>query len=274
MLAFAGNSVLTRLALAETAIDPGAFVLLRLASGAAVLVFLTARKNSLSALRGPKRLSAALALSFYMLGFSYAYTKLETGAGALILFGVVQIVMFGVAVFTREPLPRYRVIGASIAFGGLCYLLVPTASLAMDPFAVGLMVLAGLGWGGYSIFGRNAGPSLPATAASFALSLPLCAVVVWFSTSAPPVITPYGVMLALLSGAVTSAMGYALWYWILPQISTSIASVSQLVVPVLAMAAGMVFLEEVLTIKFIVACGLVVSGVAISLGLHRSLHLK
>ena len=101
MLAFAGNSVLTRLALAETAIDPGAFVLLRLASGAAVLVFLTARKNSLSALRGPKRLSAALALSFYMLGFSYAYTKLETGAGALILFGVVQIVMFGVAVFTR-----------------------------------------------------------------------------------------------------------------------------------------------------------------------------
>ena len=87
-------------------------------------------------------------------------------------------------------------------------------------------------------------------------------------------ITPYGVMLALLSGAVTSAMGYALWYWILPQISTSIASVSQLVVPVLAMAAGMVFLEEVLTIKFIVACGLVVSGVAISLGLHRSFHLK
>ena len=81
-------------------------------------------------------------------------------------------------------------------------------------------------------------------------------------------------MLALLSGAVTSAMGYALWYWILPQISTSIASASQLVVPVLAMAAGMVFLEEVLTIKFIVACGLVVSGVAISLGLHRSLHLK
>ena len=100
-----------------------------------------------------------MALSFYMLGFSYAYTKLETGAGALILFGVVQIVMFGVAVFTREPLPRYRVIGASIAFGGLCYLLVPTASLAMDPFAVGLMVLAGLGWGGYSIFGRNAGPA-------------------------------------------------------------------------------------------------------------------
>ena len=81
-------------------------------------------------------------------------------------------------------------------------------------------------------------------------------------------------MLALLSGAVTSAMGYALWYWILPQISTSIASVSQLVVPVLAMAAGMVFLEEVLTIKFIVACGLVVSGLTISLGLHRSFHLK
>jgi drug/metabolite transporter (DMT)-like permease len=97
--------------------------------------------------------------------------------------------------------------------------------------------------------------------------------VVWFSTSATPVITSYGVMLALLSGAVTSAMGYALWYWILPQISTSIASVSQLVVPVLAMAAGVLLLGELVTVKFILACGLVLGGIAISLGLHRSLRL-
>ena len=273
MLAFAGNSILTRLAFAETAIDPGYFVLLRLGSGAAVLVLLTARQKSVGSLRGPKRLSSTLGLSFYMLGFSYAYTKLDTGVGALILFGVVQIAMFGAAVFAKEQLPLYRVTGASIAFGGLCYLLAPTASVIMDPLAVCLMVLAGLGWGWYSLVGRNAGPSLPATAASFALSLPLCAAVVWFSTSATPVITSYGVMLALLSGAVTSAMGYALWYWILPQISTSIASVSQLVVPVLAVAAGVLLLGELVTVKFILACGLVLGGIAISLGLHRSLRL-
>ena len=115
-------------------------------------------------------------------------------------------------VFAKEQLPLYRVTGASIAFGGLCYLLAPTASVIMDPLAVCLMVLAGLGWGWYSLVGRNVGPGLPATAASFALYLPLYPAVVWFSTSATPVITSYGVMLALLSGAVTSAMRYALWY--------------------------------------------------------------
>ena len=120
--------------------------------------------------------------------------------------------MFGAAVFAKEQLPLYRVIGASIAFGGLCYLLAPKAFVIMDPLPVCFIVLAGLGWGWHSPVGRNAGPSLPVTAANFLLSLPLCAAVVWFSTSATPVITSYGVMLALLSGAVTSAMRYALWY--------------------------------------------------------------
>ena len=158
--------------------------------------------------------------------------------------------MFTAAVFAKERLLRHHMLGALIAFGGLCYLLVPTGSVAMDPFAVCLMVLAGIGWGSYSIFGRNTGPSLSVSAVSFTLSFPFCAAVVWFFTSATPFITSYGVMLALLSGAVSSAMGYGLWYWILPQISTSVASVSQLVVPVLAMAAGIIFLDELLTIKF------------------------
>ena len=127
----------------------------------------------------------------------------------------------------------------------------------------------GLG-GGYSIVGRSAGSSLPATAASFALALPLCAGVVWMFMPAAPVLTTYGALLAVLSGTLTSAMGYGVWYWILPQISASVASVSQLVVPVLAMAAGMVFLDEALTMKFVIACALVLSGIALSLGVHRS----
>ena len=270
MLAFTGNSVLTRLALADKAIDPGIFVLLRLGSGAAVLLLLIGWQKSFGALWGPKRISGTLALSFYMLGFSYAYIKLDTGVGALILFGVVQIAMFGAAVIVREPVPQHRVAGAGIAFGGLCILLFPTAAVALDPWAVCLMVVAGLGWGGYSIVGRSAGPSLPATAASFALALPLCAGVVWMFMPAAPVLTTYGALLAVLSGTLTSAMGYGLWYWILPQISASVASVSQLVVPVLAMAAGMVFLDEALTMKFVIACALVLSGIALSLGVHRS----
>ena len=211
MLAFAGNSVLTRLALADKAIDPGIFVLLRLGSGAAVLLLLIGWQKSFGSLWGPKRISGTLALSLYMLGFSYAYIKLDTGVGALILFGVVQIAMFGAAVIVREPVPQHRVAGAGIAFGGLCILLFPTAAVALDPWAVCLMVVAGLGWGGYSIVGRSAGPSLPATAASFALALPLCAGVVWMFMPAAPVLTTYGALLAVLSGTFTSAMGYGLW---------------------------------------------------------------
>ena len=212
MLAFAGNSVLTRLALADKAIDPGSFVLLRLGSGAAVLLLLIGWQKSFGSLWGPKRISGTLALSFYMLGFSYAYIKLDTGVGALILFGVVQIAMFGAAVIVREPVPQHRVAGAGIAFGGLCILLFPTAAVALDPWAVCLMVVAGLGWGGYSIVGRSAGPSLPATAASFALALPLCAGVVWMFMPAAPVLTTYGALLAVLSETLTSAMAYGLWY--------------------------------------------------------------
>ena len=94
-----------------------------------------------------------------MLGFSYAYIKLDTGVGALILFGVVQIAMFGAAVIAREPVPQHRLAGVGIAFGGLCILLFPTVAVALDPWAVCLMVVAGLGWGGYSIVGRSASPS-------------------------------------------------------------------------------------------------------------------
>ena len=124
--------------------------------------------------------------------------------------------------------------------------------------------------GGYSIVGRSAGACLPATVASFALALPLCTGVVWMFMPAAPVLTAYGALLAVLSGTLISAMGYGLWYWILPQTSASVASVSQLVVPVLAMAAGMVFLDEALTMKFVIACALVLSGIALSLGVHRS----
>ena len=109
----------------------------------------------------------------------------------------------------------------------------------MDPVAVLAMVLAGLGWGGYSVIGRTAGPALAATAASFALALPLCGLVLWFFPLVPePLFTPFGVLLAVLSGALTSALGYALWYRVLPQITASVAGVAQLVVPVLAMMGG------------------------------------
>ena len=179
--------------------------------------------------------------------------------------------MFGAAVFAKERLPLHRVLGALIAFAGLCYLLWPQGGQPMDPVAVLAMVLAGLGWGGYSVIGRTAGPALPATAASFALALPLCGLVLWFFPLVPePLFTPFGVLLAVLSGALTSALGYALWYRVLPQITASVAGVAQLVVPVLAMMGGIVLLDEVQTLNFILACALVLGGIATALRLHQA----
>ena len=269
MLAFAGNSVLTRLALAEMAIDAGSFALLLLASGAVILLALTAQQNRLKDLQGPNRVGGMLALSLYMIGFFYAYTKLDTGAGALVLFGVVKIAMFGAAVFAKKRLPRHRVLGALIAFAGLCYLLWPQGEQPMDPVAVMAMVLAGLGW--LLCHWPHCGSCTASNSGQFCSCIAaLRAVFTVFPPVSEPLFTPFGVLFAVLSGAPTLALGYALWYRVLPQITASVAGVAQLVVPVLAMMGGMVFLDEVLTLNFILACALVLGGIATALEPHQA----
>ena len=272
MFAFAGNSILTRLALADETIDPGSFALTRLLSGAVFLLVFTFWQKQSAQLWGPKRIEGMLSLSLYIIGFTYAYTKLDTGVGALIFFGVVQIVMFAAASFSAETIPKHRVTGALIAFAGLVYLLWPSDTVTINFSAVLAMVLAGIGWGAYSIVGRNAGPALPATAASFSLALPICFIIIWaLSEADQTVLSNYGATLAVFSGVITSAMGYAIWYRVLPQITSSIAAVSQLTVPALAMTGGILLLNEVPTLKFLVASALVLGGVAIALGLHRTM---
>lgn len=262
MVAFAANSVLNRMALIDGATGPAAFALVRLGAGAVTLVVLAGLRSGAIAWRAPGRIWGVASLALYVLGFSFAYVTLEAGVGALILFGGVQITMFLGAVRMREYLPVARWIGAGIAFAGLAVLLWPTGAVVPDLFGAALMTGAAVGWGIYSLLGRGVGDPLGSTAANFALALPVGMICF---LAFPDEITMRGAYLALISGAVTSGAGYALWYSVLPKLQASIAAVAQLSVPLIAVAGGLVFLSEPLSARFIIAAILVICGVVISL---------
>ncbi|ETX30102.1 DMT family transporter [Roseivivax isoporae] len=267
MTAFAANSVLNRMALADGAIDAATFGTVRLVAGAAMLAILCLVLRGGLALGGPRRAMGVLSLLVYIYGFSAAYLSLDAGLGALILFGVVQITMFGGALAAGEALPVRRWTGAALALGGLAWLLWPGAGAQVSLPHGALMAAAGVGWGVYSLAGRGAGDPLVTTAANFLLAAPLGLVAgLLMAGSGGGVAVPdaYGVALAILSGAVTSGLGYALWYSVLPRLEASVAAVAQLTVPVIAMAGGMLFLGEALTPTFAGAAALVLGGVALS----------
>ncbi len=268
MVAFAANSILNRLALADAAIGPAAFAAIRAASGAAVLAGLVLAQKGRLRLAGRDRAAGALSLTLYLLGFTYAYVALDAGAGALILFGWVQIVMFAGAYLRGEPFGARRWAGGLVAFAGLVLLLLPGAESEVGLAGAALMMLAATGWGVYSLVGRGARDPLGATAANFVLATPIC-LAVPFLIADGTAMTGWGIFLAILSGAVTSGLGYAVWYSVLPKLETTAAAVAQLTVPVIAVAGGMIFLSEDLTLRFAAAAVLVLGGVGISLVKRR-----
>jgi len=271
MLAFSGNAVLTRAALATYNMDPELVLLLRVSSGAITLLFICyLRKYSLKIFSN-LHLKTAAALSLYLVGFSYAFTGLETGIGVLIQFGVVQLVMFASSFLSDQQVPKNKNIGAIIAFTGLIYLLWPSGDFTLDLTSSVLMAIAGMAWGIYSILGKNAVSAISSTTASFLISTPICLLFVlllpndsdfsWSST---------GALLAISSGSITSGIGYALWYYVLPKIPSTNAAVSQLSVPLIAAAGGMIFMQELITLKFVLSCILVLGGIAITIGVPKS----
>ncbi|NEY91627.1 DMT family transporter [Tabrizicola oligotrophica] len=260
MLAFAANSVLNRLAIRVEGMDPLAFAALRLGAGAVVLLVLAQGRTG--PLMTKRRLVGTAGLLAYMLGFSLAYRQLDAGTGALILFGVVQLTMFAMAL-GAERVPANRILGALIAFAGLVWLVWPGAGARVDLAASGAMAVAGIGWAVYSLVGRRETAPLSATAASFALAA-LPAALVAFGFAAGPV-GAGGLVLAVLSGAVTSGLGYALWYRVLPQLGTARAAVAQLTVPPLALGLGVLFLAERPGVVALAATAVILLGVGVSL---------
>lgn len=262
MIAFAANSVLNRIALAGGLIDPASFAIIRLFSGAAILCLIVlARSGSRPGLLTPARGISVGALLAYMLGFSFAYVSLDTGVGALILFGGVQITMFAGAVIMREAVSILKWVGALVAAAGLAWFLWPTPDTEIDLIGAGLMAIAALGWGVYSLMGRGAKNATAETAANFALAAPLSLLAL---LGLVPNITFDGVVLACVSGVVTSGLGYALWYAVLPRLASSTAAVAQLSVPIFAALGGVAFMSEDLTPRFVIAALVVLGGIGLS----------
>ncbi|KIN68625.1 DMT family transporter [Sulfitobacter donghicola] len=258
MCAFAANSLLTRAAVDGGHLGPGAFAIVRVAAGALMLSGIVLWQGKALPLFNRTRLVGAISLTAYMFGFSLAYSTLDAGLGALILFGVTQIAMFTHSGVTAAKPTARQLSGAALAFAGLLLVLWPSTEATTDPIGAGLMILAGLGWAAYSIVGRSSADPLAASAANFVLCLPILTILLFnsdFSGDAQ------GILLAVISGAVTSGLGYALWYNVLRQMQGTTAAIVQLSVPVIAIVAGAALLGEAVSGTVLVAAALVVGGI-------------
>lgn len=263
LTAFAGNSVLCRLALGDGQIDAGSFTWIRLLSGIIVLALMlgTARPAKESTDNGSW--CAATALFVYAATFSYAYITLDTGVGALILFGTVQLTMIVAGVLRGQRLAMLEWLGLGLAFAGLVYLVSPSLN---TPSLAGfvLMLASGVAWGVYTLAGAGSANPLRATSFNFFRTAPFAGLIMIVSIASSE-LTLYGVMLAMASGGITSALGYTLWYQALRSLSSIQAGVVQLLVPVIAAFGGVLFVGEFVTWPLVIASLLILGGVCLVL---------
>lgn len=262
MLAFAGNSLLCRLALGSGEMDPASFTAVRIVSGALALGLFVAMRGSGHAWH-QGNWPSAFALWIYAAAFSVAYVELSAGTGALLLFGAVQTTMFGWAMAHGERMSKLQWLGVAIAAAGLLMLLLPGAS-APTRTGGGAMLAAGVAWGVYSLRGRGAADPTGETAGNFIRAAPLALLALWWA--APSWNMPASALTAAVaSGAITSGAGYALWYATVRHLRATHAAVAQLSVPALAALGGVAFLAERLTWQLAVSCFTVLAGVALAL---------
>jgi drug/metabolite transporter (DMT)-like permease len=259
LIALAANSVLCRMALGEDRIDASSFTVIRLLSGVLVLlaiVKITNRKKSLSS-RGSW--FASMMLFLYAISFSFAYMTLDTGTGAFILFGAVQITMISISFFSGNRLHLSEWIGVSIAFMGFVYLVLPGITA---PSAIGfiLMSVAGIAWGIYTLKGRGSDAPLLDTSSNFLRTVPFV-IVLSITAVNTAQYSIEGILLAVLSGGIASGIGYTIWYSALGGLSTTQAAVVQLSVPMIAALGGVIFLSETLTQRLTVSALMILGGI-------------
>jgi drug/metabolite transporter (DMT)-like permease len=259
MAAFAGNSLLCRLALKQTSIDAATFTLIRIISGAIALQLIVMMRQRPRGKAGSWY--SALALFVYAAGFSFAYISLPAGTGALLLFGAVQATMIMWALYKGERLRGRQRVGLALALAGLVALVFP--GLSAPPLGGSILMLsAGVAWGVYSLRGKAAGDPASATAGNFLRAVPMAAVLSAALLSWARV-DRAGIGYAILSGAIASGVGYAIWYTVLPALRAARAATIQLSVPVLAAAGGILFLGEPITLRGVLASVAVLGGIAL-----------
>lgn len=259
LLAFSGNSVLCRLALGGNTIDAASFTIIRLLSGIVILMVAAAITRKTSETRSKGSWLAASMLFIYAVAFSYGYISLDTGTGALILFGAVQISMIIVSVISGNRLHYCEWLGLFIAFSGFVYLITPGLT---TPSLMGfiLMTVSGMAWGFYTLVGRSSKQPLSDTAYNFLRTSPFILVLFIF-TFQDSSITQEGILLAVISGAIASGVGYAVWYIAIGGLSVTQAAVVQLFVPIIAAIGGVIFTNELITLRLVESSALVLGGI-------------
>jgi drug/metabolite transporter (DMT)-like permease len=261
MLAFAANSLLCRVALRDTTIDAASFTAIRLASGAAVLALIVRARHGRPMEAGSW--AAAACLFGYAAFFSFAYRHLSAATGAILLFGAVQISMLSWGFFSGERLRRLQVSGLLAAVGGLVYMLLPGLS-APPLLGAALMIASGISWAAYSLLGRGTKDPVKATAGNFLRTVPLAALLFLTQQSGTSV-DHTGALYAVVSGAITSGLGYVLWYAALPALTATSAAVIQLSVPAIAALGGVVLLAEPLSSRLVIASATIMGGIALTI---------
>ena len=263
LVAFAGNSILCRLALGQAAIDPASYTAVRLLSGAVTLWLITAVvRGGAHAGAGGNWTGAGL-LFVYAAAFSFAYVSLSAGTGALILFAAVQFTMIAAGLRSGERPLLIEWVGWALAVAGLVYLLLP--GFAAPPVSASfMMAAAGIAWGFYSLLGRGVGDPISATAGNFLRAVPMALIVAalqspWLS------LTPVGILWAALSGAVTSGLGYVIWYAVLPRLTATRAATVQLAVPIVAALGGVLFLAEQISTRLLFSAAAILGGIGLAI---------
>jgi len=257
MIAFAGNSLLCRVALKHTGIDAASFTTIRLISGAIILWSIVRFRRGTQSGRG--NWISAFALFAYAAGFSFAYVSLPAATGALLLFGAVQATMIGYGFLVGERLLKWQIVGLMLAICGIVVLLLP--GLSAPPLMGSVLMLGtGIAWGIYSVRGKGDGDPTRVTAGNFLRTVPV-AVVLSILTFNNASLDSAGFWYAVASGALASGIGYAIWYTVVPTLNATSASTVQLSVPVIAALGGVVFLSEPITLRLALASVAILGGV-------------
>lgn len=271
LLFFSSNSLLNKAALSNHMMDPYSFTFLRLLSGAAMLIIIVYFKNKNISFSPKKNWLSSFMLFLYAISFSYAYLGLNAGIGALILFAMVQITLIVFAIIYKEDLSFKKIIGLIISLAGLIYLLYPKDSFQLSLFHSFLMLLAGCAWGIYTILGKNSKNAILHTTDNFTKAL-VYAIIFYIFFVDNTQLNEQGVILAIISGSITSALGYSLWYYLLPKLSIITSGSLQLLVPPISIFLSVILLGEPISIALTLSTTIILGGILITIITSKSNH--
>lgn len=265
LLFLALNSIFCKLALSNNFIDAFSFTMYRVLFGAITLILIYLYKRKKLDFSTKTNWLSSLILFLYAISFSYSFLNIEAGVGTLLLFAVVQLVMVIFSLFHKEKINLQKIAGIFLAMAGLIYLLYPKQSFELSLFHAFLMIIAGVSWAVYTVLGKKSSDSLYNTTDNFTKALIFVGIFYLIFTPENSFTTNKGILLAFISGSITSAVGYLLWYEILPKMQLITAGIIQLFVPVISIVVSIVFLNESLTMTLFLSTVIIFTGILLTI---------